>query len=387
VHATTALDPHWLHLYQRPLEYDGQSLSDLVEHGIRWSTTGPSSGFTTVNGIDFSFSVGWCGFYARTWDGAIASDLDVKFDDAALLFPHGRRSCRFYALRDPDIPGNYDLAGASAVLKRMKQAHTHAAAITSLAFLAGDPESLCGRGPCGEGEGTAAGWTIDAGAGLGTPETASEWDAVLEDAGIASGGPVSIYPMQDAAGDLVDANAVEDLAALGVAATYLDAVPGWTRKGVTFADGIATRFEATIGAGDTESFLFVLYVRVTGVPAAIRSIVEHPNVYAEISTVPRIRANGGSVVTGAVDPGTDVHMIVVQSDRAASVLRVITEDEVLEPVDIEVATTTMVLGGTAASPGMTTLLGARFTGAAAELSRAEIKALYETLGWTVAWVP
>ncbi len=151
VHAVTALAPHWLHLYQVPVAYDGQAAGELVPHGVRWSTTGPSSGFATGDPGDFAFAVGWAGFYARTFDGSSNADpLVGVFDDAALWMPHGMRPFNFYVLRDPDIPGEYDLAAANASIAKLKQSHTHAAVITSRAFLAGNPESLCGRGPLGE---------------------------------------------------------------------------------------------------------------------------------------------------------------------------------------------------------------------------------------------
>ncbi len=150
VHETTADDPHWLHLYQVPVDYSGQDPSDLVQHGVRWSTTSATAGFTTGNPGNFSFAVGWFGFYARTFDGALADPLAASFDDAALWMPHGTRPFHFYVLRDPDLPGEYDLAGANASISKLRQSHTHGAVITSRAFLAGNPESLCGRGPCGE---------------------------------------------------------------------------------------------------------------------------------------------------------------------------------------------------------------------------------------------
>jgi hypothetical protein len=149
VHATTGNVPHWLHLYQVPLTYAGQTRSTLVPHGVRWSTTSASSGFTVGDPGDFAFAVGWCGFYVRS-HGALGGEIAPRFSDAALWYPHGTRPFHFYVVRDPNIPGEYDLAGANASIAKLKQSHTHAAVITSRAFLAGNPESLCGRGPCGE---------------------------------------------------------------------------------------------------------------------------------------------------------------------------------------------------------------------------------------------
>lgn len=150
VHETTALVAHWLHLYAEPLEYDGEQPDELVAHVLRWSTTSATAGFTAGDPGDFALSVGWCGFYARAWNGAaLGGDLDVGFDDAAFRFPNGLRPFHFYVLRDPDLPGEYDLEGANAALRKLRQSHTHAAVVTGR-MLAGDPESGCNRGPCGD---------------------------------------------------------------------------------------------------------------------------------------------------------------------------------------------------------------------------------------------
>lgn len=152
-HATTSNTPHWLHLGATPVDYSGQEATDQVDHFVRWSTTSATEGFTTGDpapGIGFSFVVGWCGFYARGWaspPGAVA--ITAAFDDAKVFFPHGNRPFYFYALRDAELPGDYDLASASATLRKLKQAHTHACAITSRDVLCDDPDSGCSLGPCG----------------------------------------------------------------------------------------------------------------------------------------------------------------------------------------------------------------------------------------------
>jgi hypothetical protein len=152
IHATTALEYHLLHLEAAQAEYDGQAPSDLVDHRVRWSSETMQlsfAGFDSANPGDFSFAVGWAGFYARAWDGSpLSGAVAVDFDDAAFRFPNGLRPFHFYAVRDPDLPGEYDLAGANNTLRKLRQSHTHAAAVTG-PMLAGDPESGCGIGPCG----------------------------------------------------------------------------------------------------------------------------------------------------------------------------------------------------------------------------------------------
>lgn len=153
VHAVTANVPHWLHVGADPTTvYSGQAQTDLVPHFVRWSTTSATAGFTQADPGNFDFVVGWCGFYARGYDGGAninGNALIASWDDAALWFPHGGRPFYFYALREAGLPGDYDLSAATTVLSKLKQAHTHACAITSLALLCDDPDSGCGLGPCG----------------------------------------------------------------------------------------------------------------------------------------------------------------------------------------------------------------------------------------------
>lgn len=149
VHAVTARVPHWLHLEAVQVPYSGQAPSELVAHAVRWSTTSSTTGFAAGDPGAFSFVVGWAGFYARAWNGALLGGaLDVAFDDAVFRFPNGIRPFHVYVVRDPDLPGEYDLLGANSTLRKLRQSHTHVAAVTG-PMLAGDPESVCGRGPCG----------------------------------------------------------------------------------------------------------------------------------------------------------------------------------------------------------------------------------------------
>lgn len=150
-HATTSLTDHWLHLLQEPYDWTSETADAQVPHTVRWSTTSAIAGFSEVTSIDFSLAVGWLGFYARTTaGGTLSGNISVNIDDATWRCPHGRRPYHFYAYVDPlDTGGAYDLDGANAVLRRLKQSHTHAAAITSLSCLCDDEDSGAGLGPCG----------------------------------------------------------------------------------------------------------------------------------------------------------------------------------------------------------------------------------------------
>lgn len=152
VHATTSATTHWLHVRQdTPTLWTDEDADSLQDHTVRWSTTSATSGFSEATAIQFSLAVGWVGLYVRTYAGGnvAAPGIVVGFGGVQARFPHGRSPFYFYAYVDPLLAGDYDLRGANAVLRRLKQSHTHAAAIDSLSFIAGNENCLCGVGPCG----------------------------------------------------------------------------------------------------------------------------------------------------------------------------------------------------------------------------------------------
>lgn len=151
VHATTSLTTHWLQLRQTT----GTALiqdptgETLQPHLVAWSTTGPTSGFTSASGIQFCYCVNWIGMYARASVAAIGTALDASFDDVAIRAGRGTRPFRWYVFRDPALPGAPDLLGARGAVDRLKQALTQASVITSKSVLCNNANSGCGRGPLG----------------------------------------------------------------------------------------------------------------------------------------------------------------------------------------------------------------------------------------------
>ena len=57
----------------------------------------------------------------------------------------GNEIFRFFAYRDPTIPGTYYLASAQALIDKIKPSHTLGYAIESIDFLCDDSHSLCDR--------------------------------------------------------------------------------------------------------------------------------------------------------------------------------------------------------------------------------------------------
>lgn len=77
----------------------------------------------------------------------LGGNLTVDFDDFLVRSPQSERAFHWYAMQDGT--GSPDMIGAQRLVERLKPAHTHAAAITSLSLLCDDQASGCDRGPLG----------------------------------------------------------------------------------------------------------------------------------------------------------------------------------------------------------------------------------------------
>ncbi len=155
----TTLVPHWLRMRiqaPRPVELPGNEQfwltgTDNWWIDVEWSTTSYLTGFspTRFNAADPRYQRAVV--YMRSIDNAnnIGAAANVYVDDVRLFTPFGDRPFRFHVYRNPLLPGAYDLPGANAVIRRLKQAHTNASVATSKRLLAGDPLNGCGMGPCG----------------------------------------------------------------------------------------------------------------------------------------------------------------------------------------------------------------------------------------------
>jgi hypothetical protein len=63
----------------------------------------------------------------------------------AVLVDDDREIFKFFIYRDPDLPGDYDLAAAQGLVDDMKPSHTAGFVIESINMLCDDPFSLCDR--------------------------------------------------------------------------------------------------------------------------------------------------------------------------------------------------------------------------------------------------
>lgn len=117
---------------------------------LLYSTTSPTAGFASaVANYEVPSSYQWAGYYVRSTNATLGAGVAQTFNDTRVRIAKGKRAYKWYAFRDPALPGSPDMLAATAALRRLKHAHTYAAAITSLETRCDDPTTGCDVGPLG----------------------------------------------------------------------------------------------------------------------------------------------------------------------------------------------------------------------------------------------
>lgn len=232
--------------------------------------------------------------------------------------------------------------------------------------------------------------TRDAASGIYVPIDSAEWDIVLAAAAIASGGPASLWLLQEAASHPADSIGARTLTLNG-SFSYEQAVTGMTRKGIKPGENSASDY-GVIGSINVaaESALLLGYIDCTNAtdpagPRALYSLSDGTQSEGQITTgkVPR-GVSGVNTAAGATAMG--LTPFVVKLDRSRSELAVYTLDNKVKPTyTAPAASTAAFLGGFANSSDSVHAYLALFLGAAAELSDAQVKTLLTTLGWSPTW--
>lgn len=236
-------------------------------------------------------------------------------------------------------------------------------------------------------------WTLDATSGKGIPATSTEWSNVFTSAGL-SGSVSHLWLSQEASGNLADTVGTRTLTATGTLA-YLQNVTGWTLKGVKFDDGVA-EYVANTGGGtniNTTSTIFYALIDFDGlVPAAsTRQIALFgSDISLEMLDTEKLRFGfyGGVQTIGNVAM-SGVHPVMIQVDHTNSLIRCITDVEVLSvPFATPSATNAayMYVGGAVySSAPMKMMRGMQRNASDALLTRANITSLLSTLGYTAGY--
>lgn len=208
--------------------------------------------------------------------------------------------------------------------------------------------------------------------------------------------PGSVWACQEASGNLADSLGSVTLTAAG-SPSYQQALPaGWTRKGVLGTSSAGKKFAAASGTGPnpgTTSSLWLFYIQITAAPAAVRCAVfasdNAVNCEARVTTTPAYRCTCNAVdATGASNAGTTaVRPVALKYDRANGVVKVYTDQEVVTGTyNATVADGNKGLGSSGiANVAALAAWGCMWSGAAAELSDAQVKTRLQSLGITIPW--
>jgi hypothetical protein len=216
------------------------------------------------------------------------------------------------------------------------------------------------------------------------PANLTEWTELLFGTGLSA--PSASWGLQEAAVPVDDVIATNDqLSGSGFA--FQQTIPGWARKGITMTEGggAVMSNSTTIGDLQARSHLCFCYLYLPTTPGATRTVMGMgpggSHRYVELLTSGLLRLNnldGGPTATGGVNVIGTTFPILLQADKTNSKLRIVTEAEIIEPAYTAPSAGGFLFNfgiavGTSAVAGF--LFGALWTGAAAEMSAAQLAQL------------
>ncbi len=237
-------------------------------------------------------------------------------------------------------------------------------------------------------------WTVDSTSGKGVPASTTDWSKLIVAYNLNVSAPDHVWLMQEASGSLTDSMGSVALAPVHNP-TYSNTVSGWTRLAVGTPPLNANEGFATTAIGNLNgtSYAMLLYVAINSPPTmdgelgGVGAGTDYR--YVAITTTPSYKATGlGGVTptTGAINPGSAVHPILLVVDESHQSYVVYTDAE-----QLSVAWT-----GTGGAGGLVAvgceafsaadaryLYGALWSGSHAELATADVKKLLTGLGWSV----
>jgi len=245
-----------------------------------------------------------------------------------------------------------------------------------------------------------AGVTRDATSSIYCPATLAEWATTRSAAGVPAGAALAIWGFQESATPVADASGNGITLTVSGSPTFQAVVSGWTRLAITYADaatGSILSGNAALPDISTTSFLVIGYIKFpAAAPAAARNLLEVGTAGANrgaaeaLNTSVARAISAGNTANGASNPFTGaVRPVVVRVNRTASTFAAMTDQDKMAPT-FGAAMTGKAVNFNAVAAGNTSiaggeLYGAAFSGAAAELTDAQVKAVLQTLGWSIAW--
>jgi hypothetical protein len=229
-------------------------------------------------------------------------------------------------------------------------------------------------------------WTVDAASGIAVPASATEWTDFIAANGLSVAVPDHLWLCQETSGDLADSIGVVPMSVVNM--SYQTAVTGWTRKGMGAVDGGVNYLSANTGAGQARTILMLTSIAST--PAADRTVIYNNNAKVNYRSTALYRAgrHGGTMTDGTANHGTTVHPIVSRlvTSSMPDTMFFCSDLERIQVDETSTDSSVVYLGGVveAAAP-MRVLYVAEWEQSSAEMSNANVKALLQAMGWTVAW--
>lgn len=236
-------------------------------------------------------------------------------------------------------------------------------------------------------------WTTDATSGVGFPSTSAEWtDFETKHSLSAFGLPANGYTFQQSSGTIADFLGSKTLTVSG-AAVYQRSISGWSRKAIGGSGILASQSatNATFTNISATSWMVLGYVRFDAAPTANRSVLEGGASSVDDFQAPggqsgmRKRTGSSTINSTLTHAGATVHPYVILWDRTNH------RDCLFSDIEKICITWADNTGSTLAAifnvttdngTAVSDFLGiARWEGAAAERSDAEIVHLLRALGW------
>lgn len=237
-----------------------------------------------------------------------------------------------------------------------------------------------------------AGVTKDATSNIYVPANGTEWGTVHTALGFGSA-PVLAWGCQDASGGAaaIVGSINLDPEAPGTRIDYQQAVSGWTRKAILSRGDAILTSNAGLPDPATTSMMIMGYL-VIEAPGSSNDRITLGNTnraLLQVTTDPAIRVvnstnvqNGAAVIDGAVHP------FILQFDQTANTVTCFSDQEYVTVAKLVDPNKEISFVGAPAGSGKTYILyGALWSGAAAELTRTQVKALETILGWSPSWSP
>jgi hypothetical protein len=239
---------------------------------------------------------------------------------------------------------------------------------------------------------TIATWVVDSSSRKGCPATIAEWNSVLAANPLTVGKspPDTLLQCQDLAGPIRDnsGNAI-DFTTPVVGILFAQAVAGWTRLGWQTHDGTherAVSISTLLPNLAVDNMMVLLYGLLRSTPGSLRSIIEGPStIRGQVNSQPHLRI---ASTVGTKDPRGAVRPYTFDVNRVGTGLFELSDDQEILSIPIPTGVTgkKLVIGGDGSlSPALSNLYCAVWFAAHAGWTRAERKAMHQTLGWMIPW--